>query len=200
MSRARQVANFDPALFAADEVSGDKVSGGTIGAGVIGASVTGGAGLSGMTALGTVTAGNLSNTAIVYPDGHIIGVHHSGLNDGNVDTAGDVVNTKSVNFSRVLSDSNFIVTVMCNRNRGSGAGRLRIGYTRGVGSLGTSYIGQASNTGEEDGTSWHNVSITYKDGTTGSAGDSMYFGTFFSNTSATCSTRGAAIMVMEFIA
>ena len=25
MSRARQVANFDPALFAADEVSGDKV-------------------------------------------------------------------------------------------------------------------------------------------------------------------------------
>ena len=36
MSRARQVANFDPALFAADEVSGDKVSGGTIGAGTIG--------------------------------------------------------------------------------------------------------------------------------------------------------------------
>ena len=30
MSRARQVANFDPALFAADEVSGDKVHGGTI--------------------------------------------------------------------------------------------------------------------------------------------------------------------------
>ena len=25
MTRARQVANFDPALFAADEVSGDKV-------------------------------------------------------------------------------------------------------------------------------------------------------------------------------
>ena len=36
MSKARQVANFDPALFAADEVSGDKVSGGTIGAGTIG--------------------------------------------------------------------------------------------------------------------------------------------------------------------
>ena len=38
MTRARQVANFDPALFAADEVSGDKVSGGTIGAGTIGGS------------------------------------------------------------------------------------------------------------------------------------------------------------------
>ena len=40
MSRARQVANFDPALFAADEVSGDKVSGGTIGAGTLGSGVT----------------------------------------------------------------------------------------------------------------------------------------------------------------
>ena len=30
MSIARQVANFDPALFAADEISGDKVHGGTI--------------------------------------------------------------------------------------------------------------------------------------------------------------------------
>ena len=29
MTKARQVANFDPALFAADEVSGDKVHGGT---------------------------------------------------------------------------------------------------------------------------------------------------------------------------
>tara|TARA_R110002051_G_C8569067_1_gene475491 strand:+ start:122 stop:754 length:633 start_codon:yes stop_codon:yes gene_type:complete len=39
---------------------------------VIASTVTGGAGLSGMTSLGTVTAGNLSNTAIVYPDGHIL--------------------------------------------------------------------------------------------------------------------------------
>jgi len=71
MSRARQVANFDPALFAADEVSGDKVSGGTIGAGVIGASVTGGAGLSGSTSLGTVTTGTLGS-GVTFPTGHII--------------------------------------------------------------------------------------------------------------------------------
>jgi len=71
MSRARQVANFDPALFAADEVSGDKVSGGTIGAGVIGASVTGGAGLSGSTSLGTVTTGTLGSGA-TFPTGHIV--------------------------------------------------------------------------------------------------------------------------------
>tara|TARA_Y100000310_G_scaffold329454_1_gene399344 strand:+ start:1170 stop:1793 length:624 start_codon:yes stop_codon:yes gene_type:complete len=51
MSRARQVANFDPALFAADEVSGDKVSGGTIGAG---------------TWEGTLGSG------VTFPAGHII--------------------------------------------------------------------------------------------------------------------------------
>jgi hypothetical protein len=39
-----------------------------IGAGVLPVGVTGG---SGLTALGTVATGNLSNTAIVYPNGHI---------------------------------------------------------------------------------------------------------------------------------
>ena len=39
---------------------------------VIASTVTGGAGLSGMTSLGTVTVGNLSNSAIVYPAGHVV--------------------------------------------------------------------------------------------------------------------------------
>jgi len=39
---------------------------------VLASTVTGGAGLSGSTSLGTVTVGNLSNTAIVYPAGHVI--------------------------------------------------------------------------------------------------------------------------------
>ena len=47
-------------------------SGATIASGV-----TGGAGLSGSTSLGTVTVGNLSNTAIVYPTGHILGVQNT---------------------------------------------------------------------------------------------------------------------------
>tara|TARA_R110000803_G_C11932021_1_gene315550 strand:- start:494 stop:1108 length:615 start_codon:yes stop_codon:yes gene_type:complete len=38
--------------------------------GSLGAGVTGGSGLN---ALGTVTAGNLSNSAIIYPAGHVIG-------------------------------------------------------------------------------------------------------------------------------
>ena len=43
---------------------------------VIASTVTGGAGLSGMTSLGTVTTGNLSNSAIVYPAGHVIQTEH----------------------------------------------------------------------------------------------------------------------------
>ena len=82
MTRARQVANFDPALFAADEVSGDKVSGGTIGAGVIGASVTGGAGLSGMTSLGTVTTATLGSN-VVFPSQYNFYVKMSANAAGN---------------------------------------------------------------------------------------------------------------------
>ena len=134
-----------------------------------------------------------------FPTGHIIGVFHSGFTNAQENNAGDRANDASVNFNRVLNNSHFIVTVMCSRYRDGTGGRLRIGYTRGVGSLSTTYIGQASNSGEEDGTRWHNVSVTYKDTTTGSAGDNIYFGTHFSNTTAGCFTRGAGIMVMEVV-
>jgi hypothetical protein len=58
-------------LLIQDRAGGAVLSTGTSGA-AIASGVTGGAGLSGMTSLGTVTAGNLSNSAIVYPAGHII--------------------------------------------------------------------------------------------------------------------------------
>ena len=61
MSRARQVANFDPALLAADEVSLDKVNGGTLGTGTIGGSSivnTSGA----ITTTGTLTSGEISSS------------------------------------------------------------------------------------------------------------------------------------------
>jgi len=49
--------------------------------------VTGG---SGLTALGTVTAGNLSNSAIVYPAGHVTKMHfHPLASDVNCTGAGD---------------------------------------------------------------------------------------------------------------
>ena len=60
---------------------------------VIASTVTGGAGLSGMTSLGTVTAGNLSNTAIVYPAGHVVqvvnNIYNSSSSDSN--TSGTLV-------------------------------------------------------------------------------------------------------------
>jgi len=58
-------------LLIQDRAGGAVLSTGTSGA-AIASGVTGGAGLSGMTSLGTVTAGNLSNSAIVYPAGHVI--------------------------------------------------------------------------------------------------------------------------------
>ncbi len=57
--------------------------------GVLPVGVTGG---SGLTALGTVTAGNLSNSAIVYPAGHIIGSNrgiYTFTGDCSVDTTSE---------------------------------------------------------------------------------------------------------------
>lgn len=59
---------------------------------VIASTVTGGAGLSGMTSLGTVTAGNLSNSAIVYPAGHVIQVVNNTYTTGsNSSSFGDTI-------------------------------------------------------------------------------------------------------------
>jgi len=68
-------------------------------AGVIDASVTGGAGLSGSTSLGTVTVGNLSNTAIVYPSGHVLNIKH-------VQVAGDATTITSGTV-----DTNVVITL-----------------------------------------------------------------------------------------
>jgi len=73
MSRARE--NADGARLDAPLASPDftgtptGITAAHLEAGVLPSDVTGG---SGLTALGTVTAGNLSNTAIVYPTGHVI--------------------------------------------------------------------------------------------------------------------------------
>ena len=60
MSRARQVAKFDPSLFAADEVSGDKVHGGTISGSPTLVTPN----------LGTPASGTLTNAT--FPAGHVV--------------------------------------------------------------------------------------------------------------------------------
>lgn len=115
MSRARQVANFDPALFAADEVSGDKVSGGTIGAGVIGASVTGGAGLSGMTSLGTVTTGTYNATigsSATFPASMVRQVKRFGMGTGSNDANDVSLPGTAVGFDNAILASSD-VWIMC---------------------------------------------------------------------------------------
>ena len=52
--------------------------------GVLPVGVTGG---SGLTALGTVTAGNLANTAIVYPTGHVLQTLHAQISSGSSSSA-----------------------------------------------------------------------------------------------------------------
>ena len=62
MSRARDLANLGTQ-------AGSGLDASDITTGVLPVGVTGG---SGLTALGTVTSGNLSNSAIVYPAGHVL--------------------------------------------------------------------------------------------------------------------------------
>ena len=79
MSRARILADYvssgdelaDKAPLASPAFTGTPtgITAAHLEAGVLPAGVTGG---SGLTALGTVTAGNLSNSAIVYPAGHVL--------------------------------------------------------------------------------------------------------------------------------
>jgi len=65
--------------------------------------VTGG---SGLTALGTVTAGNLSNTAIVYPVGHVLQIQSS--------TKADAFTTTSVPYVNISgTDQNASGSIWC---------------------------------------------------------------------------------------
>jgi len=82
-----------------------------VGAGVLPVGVTGG---SGLTALGTVTAGNISNAAIVYPAGHIIQVAHD-EEDGALGVTTTSWDTRwsagpSIVFTPLLTTSNILIT------------------------------------------------------------------------------------------
>ena len=110
MSRARDNADLGDSY----GVLGAGVTGGSglyalspanLASGVLPVGVTGG---SGLTALGTVTAGNLSNTAIVYPAGHIIQVGStSDFSAISFDTGMDTICT--VQLTNVLASSICIV-------------------------------------------------------------------------------------------
>ena len=87
MTRARQVANFDPALFAADEISGDKVSGGTIGAGTLGGTsivnTSGSITTTGAFTSVGITDGAVGATAITIDDNENVGIGLTNPSDFN---------------------------------------------------------------------------------------------------------------------
>ena len=72
--------------------------------GVLPVGVTGG---SGLTALGTVTQGNLSNTAIVYPDDHVIYIN-------NVHTSASSTITVDYNWNNATNCSLTVPAAICN--------------------------------------------------------------------------------------
>jgi len=79
---------------------------------VLASTVTGGAGLSGSTSLGTVTVGDLSNTAIVYPAGHVI--QCISKSDGTMvanTTNGDDVSLISHVITGVLATSKVFISI-----------------------------------------------------------------------------------------
>ena len=150
--------------------------------GVLPVGVTGG---SGLTALGTVTAGNLANTAIVYPVGHVIqtiygsahegsSTHSSGGGEGpswEQKTSPNVTITKRYSSSAILitgsimtdnqSDLMYIdiyrsgTGVTDERIGGESAG---LGYTYGNGSRTISFVPVVV----IDAPSVADIAITYK--------------------------------------
>ena len=110
MSRARILADYvssgdelaDKAPLASPAFTGTPtgITAAHLEAGVLPSDVTGG---SGLTALGTVTAGNISNADIVYPVGHIVKIYHKVFKDRQA------ISRVSGNDTNNISDSEFIL-------------------------------------------------------------------------------------------
>jgi len=100
MSRARDNANLGAQ-------AGSGLDASDITTGVLPVGVTGG---SGLTALGTVTAGNLSNSAIVYPAGHVVQVKHEARLESLHSTGATVYNATPLTITGTTG--NFIIATV----------------------------------------------------------------------------------------
>ncbi len=100
--------------------------------GVLPAGVTGG---SGLTALGTVASGNLSNTAIVYPEGHVLQtkqVYNTG-NMGSTSSTNVSFGVPSTSAAITITSGNYVlVTMTANIYSGGNFGGI-VYMGRGVG-------------------------------------------------------------------
>lgn len=95
------------------------------------------------------------------------------LNINNATTRG----TCTCSVTRKDANSFFLIEVGVTAYRPTTAGELRIGYRIGSGSDVVSYV--------QDNVSWSSNTKTFKDTTSGSAGDALTFESVFTNTGAT---------------
>jgi len=146
--------------------------------GVLPVGVTGG---SGLTALGTVTAGNLSNSAIVYPTGHVLQVVSSAYTTTHTLTGTVTTKLHDVNITTKGTGSNFII--MCNvshsvNNYDQDVG-VAVGYKTGSG---TTTVGDYSATGHSTSYTRQNVGSLgswYAQDTIGGATAGSWGGAYF---------------------
>lgn len=140
--------------------------------------------------MGTVYVDNIKEQSLghgVHIPGHIIQTQYVTNTDQGVSNisgqASLTVNntiirgTLSTTFTRKDANSFFLVECGCTSYRPSTTGELRIGYRINFGSDVLSYI--------QDNVSWVSNTKTFKDTTTGSAGDSLTFESVYQNTAAT---------------
>ena len=153
----------------------------------------------GITVADATTFSEGITAASVFPAGHVLNSITSGVVDiGNVNHAnGYRHNDASVTLTRRASNSTFIIWVNINMSGTSTAGHFRLGYTLGVGSLSTTYIGQDDDTGEMDDVNWRNSTVIYKNTTSGTVNDVVYFGTSTKSNSSVRYVRAPSITVQE---
>ena len=106
--------------------------------GVLPVGVTGG---SGLTALGTVTSGNLSNSAIVYPDGHILQVQ--GNSTARVTGSGEnsTVSSQTITLFDYANNDVLIHVAGCTAKTSAGGTGAHFGLYVCGGSLGETTSG-----------------------------------------------------------
>ena len=129
-------------------------------------------------------AGDLTGTV-----GNILGsgtmvstsINEAGTTSANQTTVNNAVsvNLLSCTITRKYAASDFIIWINGRTYRSATSSNFFFGYTRGIGSLGTSEIATQAVT--DSATSWNNGTAIFVDTTSGTAGDVVYFGTYFNN-------------------
>jgi hypothetical protein len=137
MTRARDMANLG-------SQAGSGLDASDITSGVLPSGVTGG---SGLTALGTVTAGNISHADLVYPAGHVVQVVFNSMAPSTISTSTQTYQTTPI-YADIQKKFN---SSRCLVNVSGGHMYINVGFPNGVAST---ICGQSSSTTFTHGTTY----------------------------------------------